>query len=95
MSAERSKNWLLCYDISDPKRLGKVHRYMKKIGISLQYSVFQLTATNQEIEDILGGLEELINEKEDDIRIYPLHKKPKTHIIGNSLFPEGVMLFNN
>jgi len=68
---------------------------MKSIGIPLQYSVFQLTASNTEIDDIINELNSRINEKEDDIRIYPLHKKPKKYIIGDSLFPEGVMLFNN
>jgi len=67
---------------------------MKSKGIPLQYSIFQLIANQQEIEEIETELKQKINPKEDDIRIYPLHKKPKKYTIGNNLFPEGIMLIN-
>lgn len=60
----------------------------------MQYSVFQLQASNADIDELIEQLKEMINEKEDDIRIYPLHNKPKKYILGESLFPKGVMLFN-
>lgn len=95
MTASKKHNWLLCYDISDPQRLGRIHRYVTKVAIPLQYSVFQLQASHQQLDTIIEELRKIMNEKEDDIRIYPLHKKPKKYTIGDSLFPEGIMLFNN
>ena len=40
---------LLCYDIRDPKRLQKVHREVKKVGMPLQYSVFYIEMNNDEV----------------------------------------------
>jgi CRISPR-associated protein Cas2 len=95
MTTPKKYNWLLCYDISDPKRLGRIHRYVTRVAIPLQYSVFQLQASHQQLDSIIEELRVIMNEKEDDIRIYPLHKIPKKYTMGDSLFPEGIMLFNN
>lgn len=94
MTGLKKHNWLLCYDIADPKRLGRIYRYVTKVAIPVQYSVFQLQVSHPELDTIISELTELMNEKEDDIRIYPLHKKPKKYTIGDNLFPEGIMLFN-
>lgn len=95
MAAHEKKNWLLCYDIADPRRLGRIHRYMVRAGIPLQYSVFRLKVDDAELEGIIDQLEALINPSQDDIRIYPLHRKPKAYTMGNTFFPEGIMLFDN
>lgn len=95
MPTNTVKNWLLCYDIANPRRLASVHRYVKNIAIPLQYSVFQLTANNTELQHIINDLEQIISLKEDDIRIYPMHKKPKIYIIGSSTLQEGVLFINN
>jgi len=90
-----TKNWLLCYDIADPKRLGRVHRYVKTVAIPLQYSVYQLTADERQLQFIINSLNEIISQQEDDIRIYPMHNKPRKYTIGKTLFPQGLMLINN
>ncbi|CAK0741769.1 CRISPR-associated protein Cas2 [Gammaproteobacteria bacterium] len=63
---------ILCYDIADPKRLGRVHRYMVSQGIPLQYSVFLLRANKPQVQRILDRLSEIIDDRKDDIRVYPL-----------------------
>jgi len=95
MPMRQKKNWLLCYDIANPRRLGRVHRYMTQVGIPLQYSVFRLEIDDSELDSIIMELEQRIHPDQDDIRIYPLHRKPKSYTIGNAFFPEGIMLFNN
>ena len=90
-----TKNWLLCYDIADPKRLGRVHRYVKSVAIPLQYSVFQLSANESRLQCIIDALNEIISQPEDDIRIYPMHNRPRKYTIGKSLFPQGLMLIDN
>ena len=59
--------YLVCYDISDPKRLNKVHRKMKGYGDALQYSVFCCDLTASEKTILQGELHTLINHREDQI----------------------------
>lgn len=59
--------YLVCYDISDSKRLQKVHRKMKGYGEALQYSVFCCDLTDSEKIILRGELHALINHREDQI----------------------------
>jgi CRISPR-associated protein Cas2 len=50
---------LLAYDVSDPKRLRKVHKTMTAWGKPVQYSVFRVRCTARELERLrfeLAGL---------------------------------------
>lgn len=86
-------NYLVCYDISDPKRLNRVFRHMKGIGIHLQYSVFHCTLTWAELNELKRRLKELIDAKYDDIKIYPLPANCKIIVLGcGDRMPEGVEL---
>lgn len=85
---------LLCYDIRDKKRLVKVHRLVKRHGLALQYSVFYLEMTNAEVGRLLGKLEELIDERVDDVRVYAISRFEDIQMLGESLLPEGVQLFS-
>lgn len=42
--------YLLAYDVSDPKRLRKVHKTMTAWGKPVQYSVFRVRCTGRELE---------------------------------------------
>ncbi len=42
------------------------------IAISVQLSVYTEALNKQEIDELWSQLSSLINEKEDDIRIYPI-----------------------
>ncbi len=59
--------YLVCYDISDSKRLQKVHKKMKGYGEPLQYSVFCCELTASEKTLLWGELHTLINHREDQI----------------------------
>lgn len=59
--------YLVCYDISDSKRLHKVHRKMKGYGEALQYSVFCCDLTTSEKTILWSELHALINHREDQI----------------------------
>ena len=65
---------ILCYDIADPKRLKKVHQVIAETGIALQYSVFYLPLNARQLQPIIERLESIIDLKEDDVRIYPIHQ---------------------
>jgi len=64
--------FLIAYDIKDDRRLNRVHRYLKGRGIHLQKSVFYCRLSQEEIKKVRQGILELIEEREDDVRIYPL-----------------------
>lgn len=83
---------IVTYDIADPKRLRRVHRFLKKIALPLQYSVFLLDADAKRVEQLLKQLAPLINPHADDIRIYPLPSQPEWCSLGRELWPEGIQL---
>lgn len=83
---------IAAYDISDPKRLSRVHRYLKKIGIPLQYSVFLLYVTPAQLSRITAVLNRLIDPRADDVRIYPLPQRPDWQWWGRPVWMEGVSL---
>ena len=59
--------YLVCYDISDSKRLHKVYRKMKGYGEALQYSVFCCDLTPSEKTILWSELHAIINHREDQI----------------------------
>ncbi len=70
---KRTKNYLICYDISDEKRLAKVAKYLEKVAFRIQYSIYYLQSPNaQEFLEIQEELKLRINEKEDDVKIYTI-----------------------
>ena len=87
-------NYLICYDIADEQRLQRVYRFFKQYGIPIQYSVFYTKVSWQELVNLKNKLRELINEKEDDIRIYPLPSQLKVIVLGcGERLLEGVEIF--
>ena len=87
-------NYLVCYDIAAPKRLAKVYKFMKGSGIHLQYSVFHCSLTWQQLLQLEEKISWLIDEEEDDVRIYPLPSNGKMIVMGcGDRVPEGVEIF--
>lgn len=67
------KSWyIIAYDIREPKRLRRLHYFLKKKAISLQNSVFLIKADAQRLKRLEVSLEQIINNNEDDVRIYPV-----------------------
>jgi CRISPR-associated protein Cas2 len=81
---------LICYDIADPKRLGRVFRYLKKRAMPLQYSVFLFSGDDRQLERCLAGAAALIDEKHDDLRAYPLPARGFKARLGKAALPEGI-----
>ena len=86
-------NYLVCYDIRNEKRLMKVYKTLKQIGLHIQYSVFHCRLSWQELIQLEERLKELIDESEDDVRIYPLPSEMKVLVMGcGDRIPEGVVI---
>lgn len=85
---DKPTRWILCYDIRDPRRLQRVHRYVSKHGLPLQYSAFLLKGNRETIERILAGLRPYLDERVDDVRCYPLGKDTRIWGLGRQ-FTDG------
>ncbi len=94
MAVYQYGQYLLVYDISDPKRLQRVHRVLKKSGYPVQYSVFSLILNEPALVRLIERLECLIDIKKDDIRCYRLPAKICYSSLGQQFFPDDVMLFS-
>ena len=90
--SERKLPHIIAYDIANPKRLGRVHRFLKKQAVPLQYSVFLVELNERGRKQLMKRLEVLIHPKQDDVRIYPLPSEPQWCGLGRALWDEGVML---
>lgn len=83
--------YLVGYDITDPKRLIKVHKQMTKYGTPLQYSIFLLEGTGKFLQECLHEVLEIMDKKKDDLRVYPLPSGAKQWHIGKAVLPEGII----
>ncbi len=87
--------YLVAYDIANPRRLGKVFRYLRKVGFHLQYSVFLANLTPAELKLLLTDLEAMIDPHEDDLRIYPLPRDPDWYWLGTPPLPEAMLYMDD
>ncbi len=83
-------DFVICYDIGHPKRLGRVFRFLKKCAMPLQYSVFLYTGDERQLARLMDKLLPLIDQKEDDLRAYPLPKRGFKARLGKAALPEGI-----
>jgi len=89
MSNNIKRPHLIAYDIACPRRLYRVHRALTDQGVPLQYSVFLCILNNASRDKLINTLEQYIDKKQDDIRIYPLPLKPWFICYGKGSRPEG------
>lgn len=64
--------YLVCYDITEPKRLRRVFKLCKNYGTHLQYSVFECDLNPSERGHLESGLAEIINHDEDQVMFVSL-----------------------
>lgn len=68
----KTYKYIIAYDIREPKRLAKIHRTIKKVAIPIQKSVFLAHLCKTELASLEATLNQIIAQKQDDIRIYKL-----------------------
>ena len=71
---ERKGWYLVGYDIANPGRLAKIHRFLKKEGLAVQRSLFFVHATETKINYLLDKIALIMVLREDDLRAYPIAK---------------------
>ncbi len=82
--------YLICYDITKPKRLRLMHRRLKRFGIPIQYSIFHATLTDARLREVIAMIKSVIDPKTDDVRIYPLPQDGWARSVGRSVLPAGL-----
>lgn len=83
-------DYIICYDICDPKRLVRIHRALRRQAMALQYSVFLFSGTPKQLQRCLDELEALMDKRHDDIRAYPLPERGTRLRLGKPLLPSGI-----
>lgn len=82
-------DFVICYDIADEKRIRKVAKCLEKNASRIQKSIFFYPhATQADIFALVNELDEIIDQDEDDIRIYHVDIK-------NSIALESGIDLNN
>ncbi len=64
--------YMICYDISHPKRLRKAAKVLGNYGLRVQKSFFQCEISKEGMHKLRGELLEVIDTKKDYLYIYPL-----------------------
>ncbi len=95
MPITKRRQFLICYDITDPKRLGRVHRFLSKHALSVQYSVFTIHTHVLGLERLLAELETIIKATEDDVRIYILSDQHEPVMLGRAIIPDGLAFIDS
>lgn len=65
-------SYIICYDICNAKRLQKIHKVVVHYAVPLQFSIYYGLFNTTLRDEMIDKLQQIINEKEDDIRIYPI-----------------------
>jgi len=87
---QKSGWYLIGYDIREKRRLQRLHRYLKKRAIPVQKSLFFAKCSEDELYQLLQGASHLIDEREDDLRAWPINHPSEVWLHGQSPFAEEV-----
>ena len=67
------KNFLICYDIADEKRVGKIGKLVEKYAMRIQRSVyFYEQVSREELTELLEKVLLILDEEADDLRVYTI-----------------------
>lgn len=95
MALTAPRAWLIAYDIADPKRLGRVHRFIIKHCVPVQYSLHYFEGSTAAVEALLREMQALIKPEADDVRAYPLPPTPDIVTLGRGSLPATIQLLSS
>lgn len=80
-------DYLVVYDIADPRRLRRVAKKVEKFGVRVQKSVFECVLSLSRRLELEKESKKLMDEATDSMRIYPLlaNSRQKQSILGNGV----------
>ncbi len=68
------KDWLIIYDIRNPKRLAKIARIMEKYAVRVQKSVFEMCADEKTVAELRGRIRFILH-SDDSLIIFNMCPK--------------------
>lgn len=72
----RKKDFIICYDIADKKRLSRIAKIMEQNSIRIQRSVYLYEdVTKNELDILTKKILNILDENFDDLRIYTIKDK--------------------
>ena len=72
----RKKDFLLCYDISDKRRLAKIAKIIEADAMRIQRSIyFYERVTKKELNALVDRVLAILDQKADDFRVYTIKDK--------------------
>jgi CRISPR-associated protein Cas2 len=76
--------YLICYDIVSDARRNRVAKLLETYGMRVQKSVFEAVLNETQYQQLQTRLLKLLNQKEDQLRFYPLsaHCRKNVTILG-------------
>ena len=67
------RNFLICYDIADEKRVGKIGKLVEKNALRIQRSVyFYEQVSKEELTVLIEKVLVILDEEADDLRVYTI-----------------------
>lgn len=94
MALKASRGWLITYDITDPKRLVRLHRFLVKQATPVQYSVFHFEGSAVQMKRLMSDIAMRIDLRTDDVRGYQLSGQLSIDTIGRGGLPDGTLLLS-
>lgn len=71
----KKANFIISYDISDERRLRKISKLVEKSSLRIQLSIYYCPDfTFLELSSLVKKIVEIMDENEDDFRIYKIKK---------------------
>lgn len=87
------RDYLICYDIADAKRLRRVAKAAYQYALGGQKSALEAPMSRRDLSDLIGRLEPLIDPETDRINIVPFRGEPVCLGRGDFVkFDEGVIV---
>jgi CRISPR-associated protein Cas2 len=90
MAMTAPQGWLIAYDITNKKRLGRLGRFIKKHAIPVQFSLYWFEGSPARMGVLMREIAGFIDPDEDDVRAYALPKDLRYDVLGRGSLPGGV-----
>lgn len=94
MAMNRPQSWLIAYDIANPRRLNRLHRFLVKVATPVQYSVFHFEGTPAAMGQLMQAVEDYIDAEADDVRAYALPTHLSIATLGKGKTSPDVLLLS-
>ena len=95
MALNTRRGWLITYDITHPKRLARLHRFLVMQATPVQYSVFHFEGRTAQMGRLMADIKTRIDPTSDDVRGYQLPEHLSIDTLGRGGMPGSTFLLSD